>query len=79
MNDEVKGFHSGVPQGREDKESTFKPLSELNEYQDDIAAVSLAYHLPSLSYIDFSGQSAISSAFSRWPLLAELSQKQENK
>ena len=79
MNDEVKGFHWEIKQGRETKESTFKPLPALNEYQDDIAAVTLAYHLPSLSYVDLSSQSALSSAFSRWPLLAELNQRQVNK
>ncbi|PHI28030.1 cellulose biosynthesis protein BcsR [Budvicia aquatica] len=76
MNDEVKSFHSEIAQGRETTENTFKPQSALSEFQDDISAVALAYNLPTLRYIDLSRQSALSQAFSRWPLLSELNQRQ---
>lgn len=76
MNDEVKSFHWDIGQGRETKESTIKPQPALSEFQDDISAVALAYNLPTLRYVDLSRESALSQAFSRWPLLSELNQRQ---
>ncbi|WP_411754775.1 cellulose biosynthesis protein BcsR [Serratia sp. (in: enterobacteria)] len=42
------------------------------ELQDDLQALSHAFSLPKLSYIDISRQERLAQMMVRWPLLAEL-------
>ncbi|WP_413503021.1 cellulose biosynthesis protein BcsR, partial [Serratia proteamaculans] len=44
------------------------------ETQDDLLALSHAFSLPKLSYIDISRQERLTQMMTRWPLLAELVQ-----
>ncbi|WP_337263195.1 MULTISPECIES: cellulose biosynthesis protein BcsR [unclassified Serratia (in: enterobacteria)] len=43
--------------------------------QDDLLALSLAFSLPELNYIDILRQERLAHMMGRWPLLAELAQK----
>lgn len=43
--------------------------------QDDLLALSLAFSLPELNYIDILRQERLTQMMERWPLLAELAQK----
>jgi hypothetical protein len=42
------------------------------ELQDDLQALSHAFSLPKLNYIDISRQERLAKMMVRWPLLAEL-------
>lgn len=42
------------------------------ELQDDLQALSRAFSLPKLNYIDISRQERLVQMMGRWPLLAEL-------
>ncbi|ANS40640.1 cellulose biosynthesis protein BcsR [Serratia inhibens] len=44
------------------------------ETQDDLLALSQAFSLPPLSYVDISRQERLTQMMTRWPLLAELAQ-----
>ncbi|QUY46895.1 YhjR family protein [Serratia plymuthica] len=44
------------------------------ETQDDLLALSQAFSLPTLSYVDISRQERLTQMMTRWPLLAELAQ-----
>ncbi|AJJ62918.1 cellulose biosynthesis protein BcsR [Yersinia aldovae] len=44
------------------------------EAQDDLLALSRAFSLPKLSYIDIVRQERLTQMMARWPLLAELAQ-----
>ncbi|MEE4408914.1 MAG: cellulose biosynthesis protein BcsR [Serratia inhibens] len=44
------------------------------ETQDDLLALSEAFALPTLSYVDISRQERLTQMMTRWPLLAELAQ-----
>lgn len=44
------------------------------ESQDDLQALSQAFLLPKLSYVDISRQERLTQMMARWPLLAELAQ-----
>ncbi|MBM1298369.1 hypothetical protein JKG73_17530 [Serratia nematodiphila] len=44
------------------------------ESQDDLQALSLAFSLPKLRYVDISRQERLTQMMTRWPLLAELAQ-----
>ncbi|WP_346826681.1 cellulose biosynthesis protein BcsR [Serratia inhibens] len=44
------------------------------EIQDDLLALSEAFALPTLSYVDISRQERLTQMMTRWPLLAELAQ-----
>ncbi|HGM6322771.1 TPA: cellulose biosynthesis protein BcsR [Serratia marcescens] len=44
------------------------------ESQDDLQALSQAFSLPKLSYVDISRQERLTQMMTRWPLLAELAQ-----
>ncbi|HAT3109439.1 TPA: hypothetical protein I8435_002172, partial [Serratia marcescens] len=41
---------------------------------DDLQALSQAFSLPKLSYVDISRQERLTQMMTRWPLLAELAQ-----
>jgi hypothetical protein len=43
--------------------------------QDDLLALSLAFSLPELNYVDILRQERLAKMMDRWPLLAELAQK----
>ncbi|MEX2953260.1 cellulose biosynthesis protein BcsR [Serratia fonticola] len=45
------------------------------EPQDDLQALSRAFSLPKLNYIDISRQERLTQMMVRWPLLAELANK----
>lgn len=45
------------------------------ELQDDLQALSRAFSLPKLNYIDISRQERLTQMMVRWPLLAELTNK----
>jgi hypothetical protein len=45
------------------------------ELQDDLQALSRAFSLPKLNYIDISRQERLAQMMVRWPLLAELASK----
>ncbi|RMN17279.1 hypothetical protein ALQ63_02561 [Serratia plymuthica] len=45
-----------------------------SETQDDLLALSEAFSLPTLSYVDISRQERLTKMMTRWPLLAELAQ-----
>lgn len=45
------------------------------ELQDDLQALSRAFSLPKLNYIDISRQERLAQMMARWPLLAELANK----
>jgi hypothetical protein len=45
-----------------------------SETQDDLQALSEAFSLPTLSYVDISRQERLTQMMTRWPLLAELAQ-----
>ncbi|CAM3853375.1 cellulose biosynthesis protein BcsR [Serratia silvae] len=45
------------------------------ELQDDLQALSRAFSLPKLNYIDISRQERLAQMMIRWPLLAELANK----
>ncbi|AYM92478.1 cellulose biosynthesis protein BcsR [Serratia sp. T13T92] len=45
------------------------------EPQDDLQALSRAFSLPKLNYIDISRQERLAQMMARWPLLAELANK----
>ena len=45
------------------------------ELQDDLQALSRAFSLPKLNYIDISRQERLAQMMVRWPLLAELANK----
>jgi hypothetical protein len=60
------------------------PLTHFNavvsaENQDDLLALSQAFSLPKLSYIDISRQERLSQMMTRWPLLGELAKKTGNE
>ncbi|AEF43270.1 hypothetical protein SerAS12_0108 [Serratia sp. AS12] len=44
------------------------------ETQDDLLALSEAFSLPTLSYVDIARQERLTQMMTRWPLLAELAQ-----
>ncbi|MBO2007020.1 hypothetical protein J4732_14300 [Serratia marcescens] len=44
------------------------------ESRDDLQALSRAFSLPKLSYVDISRQERLTQMMTRWPLLAELAQ-----
>ncbi|WP_148875566.1 cellulose biosynthesis protein BcsR [Serratia marcescens] len=44
------------------------------ESRDDLQALSQAFSLPTLSYVDISRQERLTQMMARWPLLAELAQ-----
>lgn len=58
MNNQLTRFHAVVPP----------------ETQDDLLALSHAFSLPKLSYIDISRQERLTQMMTSWPLLAELVQ-----
>lgn len=58
-NDELRGFRAKEPL----------------ELQDDLQALSRAFSLPKLNYIDISRQERLAQMMVRWPLLAELANK----
>ncbi|WP_431224240.1 cellulose biosynthesis protein BcsR [Serratia sp. L9] len=58
-NDEWMSFHAQVPL----------------EIEDDLQALSHAFSLPKLNYIDISRQERLTQMMTRWPLLAELAKK----
>lgn len=43
-------------------------------FQNDIAAVSKAFSIPKIDYVDISRQEHMNEVIRRWPLLAELMQ-----
>lgn len=43
-------------------------------FQNDIAALSKAFSIPKIDYVDISRQEHMSEVIRRWPLLAELMQ-----
>lgn len=43
-------------------------------FQNDIAALSKAFSIPKIDYIDISRQEHMNEVIRRWPLLAELMQ-----
>ncbi|ALX92383.1 hypothetical protein KGP17_00715 [Serratia sp. JSRIV001] len=45
------------------------------ELQDDLQALSRAFSLPKLNYIDIARQERLAQMMVRWPLLAELANK----
>lgn len=45
------------------------------EIEDDLQALSRAFSLPKLSYVDISRQERLTKMMVRWPLLAELATK----
>jgi len=45
------------------------------EIQDDLQALSRAFSLPKLNYIDILRQERLTQMMTRWPLLAELAKK----
>ncbi|UAN63185.1 cellulose biosynthesis protein BcsR [Serratia sp. JSRIV006] len=45
------------------------------ELQDDLQALSRAFSLPKLNYIDIARQERLAQMMVRWPLLAELTNK----
>jgi hypothetical protein len=45
------------------------------EIEDDLQALSRAFSLPKLSYVDISRQERLTKMMARWPLLAELATK----
>ncbi|WON77079.1 cellulose biosynthesis protein BcsR [Serratia sp. UGAL515B_01] len=45
------------------------------EIEDDLAALSRAFSLPNLCYVDISRQERLTQMMIRWPLLAELATK----
>jgi len=45
-----------------------------SETQDDLQALSEAFSLPTLSYVDISRQERLTQMMTRWPLLADLAQ-----
>lgn len=49
------------------------------EAQDDLLALSQAFSLPTLSYIDIVRQERLIQMMARWPLLAELAQSTGSK
>ncbi|CNE26770.1 putative cytoplasmic protein [Yersinia nurmii] len=49
------------------------------EVQDDLLALSRAFALPKLSYIDIVRQERMAQMMARWPLLAELAQTLRSK
>lgn len=49
------------------------------EVQDDLLALSRAFALPKLSYIDIVRQERMAQMMARWPLLAELAQTSRSK
>ncbi|OMQ20549.1 cellulose biosynthesis protein BcsR [Serratia oryzae] len=49
---------------------------ERAEMQDDLVALTLAFSLPELNYIDILRQERLAKMMDRWPLLAELAKKQ---
>ncbi|ANI30545.1 hypothetical protein PL78_12000 [Yersinia entomophaga] len=49
------------------------------EVQDDLLALSRAFALPKLSYIDIVRQERMAQMMARWPLLAELAQNSGSK
>lgn len=58
-NDELMGFHAQTPL----------------EIEDDLQALSHAFSLPKLNYIDISRQERLTQMMERWPLLAELAKR----
>ncbi|CAI1904061.1 Protein of uncharacterised function (DUF2629) [Serratia grimesii] len=58
MNNVSTHFHAVAPQ----------------EIQDDLFALSHAFSLPKLNYVDISRQERLTQMMVRWPLLAELTQ-----
>lgn len=48
------------------------PAKEPLELQDDLQALSRAFSLPKLNYIDIARQERLAQMMVRWPLLAEL-------
>ncbi|AGQ28977.1 cellulose biosynthesis protein BcsR [Serratia liquefaciens] len=58
MNDQLTRFHAVVP----------------SETQDDLLALSRAFSLPKLSYVDIARQERLTQMMANWPLLAELAQ-----
>ncbi|MFI8416125.1 cellulose biosynthesis protein BcsR [Serratia sp. NPDC078593] len=46
-----------------------------SEVQDDLQALSQAFSLPPLRYVDISRQERLAQMMARWPLLAELSEQ----
>ncbi|KEY60464.1 cellulose biosynthesis protein BcsR [Serratia sp. DD3] len=55
-------------------ESTIFQANVLQEMPDDLKALSQAFSLPKLSYIDISRQERLTKMMIRWPLLSELSE-----
>ncbi|AHG20397.1 hypothetical protein Z042_12725 [Chania multitudinisentens RB-25] len=55
--------------------SHFRTLAQQPEMQDDLVALSLAFSLPELNYVDILRQERLTKMMGRWPLLAELAQK----
>ncbi|MFI0488868.1 MAG: cellulose biosynthesis protein BcsR [Yersinia sp. (in: enterobacteria)] len=49
------------------------------ENQDDLLALSRAFSLPKLSYIDIVRQKRLKQMMARWSLLAELAQSTESE
>ncbi|MCK8565758.1 YhjR family protein [Yersinia ruckeri] len=49
-------------------------VNSSSEVQDDLLALSRAFALPKLSYIDIVRQERLQQMMARWPLLAELAQ-----
>ncbi|TQI78191.1 cellulose biosynthesis protein BcsR [Serratia fonticola] len=45
------------------------------EIEDDLRALSHAFSLPQLNYIDISRQERLTQMMTRWPLVAELAKK----
>ncbi|MGO4746218.1 cellulose biosynthesis protein BcsR [Serratia quinivorans] len=58
MNNQLTRFHAVVPP----------------ETQDDLLALSQAFSLPTLSYVDIARQERLTQMMATWPLLAELAQ-----
>ncbi|HDL8322939.1 TPA: hypothetical protein PXQ90_002739 [Yersinia enterocolitica] len=49
------------------------------EAQDDLLALSQAFSLPTLCYVDIVRQERLTQMMARWPLLAELAQSTGSK
>lgn len=59
-----------------DKDAENVPENTLGyAFQNDFLALSKAFSLPEINYIDISQREQMASALKRWPLLAELTQQ----
>lgn len=58
-------------------ENIFSPVASAVEQQDDISALGEAFSLTAFRYIDIAREERLAGIIARWPLLQELTLRQQ--